>query len=111
MQELRKLPFTKFKCQFCVSCLSPLLTEHGLSDLSVVFRSKDRCQIPSQMTCLKVSVCGRIYVEVGGCPQASLSSSVLILPPTCFCKEVGGYMTRYARIATSITQISKLLVT
>ena len=54
---------------------------------------------------------GRIYMEVEGCTQASLSSSDLILPPTCFCKEVGGYLTRYARIAASIAQINQLIVT
>ena len=39
----------------------------------------------------------------GGCTQGSRRLSDLIWPPTCSCKEVGGYLTRFVRIARSIT--------
>ena len=40
--------------------------------------------------------------EVGVCTQGSWRLSDLMLPSTCMCKEVGGYLTRCARIAASI---------
>ena len=87
-------------CVPCVMSLQSILSV--LSYLSVVFLSRGSCQTSPQRTCLK-SLNDRIWKEVKGCTQGSRRLSDLIWPPTCSCKEVGGYLTRFVRIARSIT--------
>ena len=89
-------------CVPCVMSLQSILSV--LSYLSVVFLSRGSCQASPQRTCLK-SLNDRIWKEVKGCTQGSRRLSDLIWPQTCSCKEVGGYLNRFAPIAALITLI------
>ena len=100
-------------CQFCFSspsCHESLRNKSRCSPVCPIYLpcpcpvwpvsgiSVQRCQMSPQMTCLKrVNRC--ICMDVGGRIQASQRLSDLTWPPTCFCKEVAGYLTECASIA------------